>query len=129
MWSPGAEVPGFLFAVIGDIKVGRMRVRDSAEVLQELYAAGFELQTFERFPQAIGVSRGEVMVLLQNTPTGLTMLGTPGWKIGDFMGVLTSAGCRKVFQWKGTQVEATQERVEAVEAFRRDLESVIRRPV
>jgi hypothetical protein len=30
---------------------------DSAEQLQRLYLAGFELQTFERYPKCIGVVR------------------------------------------------------------------------
>src|SRR3954469_5350396 len=78
---------------------------DPSETLQRLYAAGFELQTFERFPKAIGVSRGEVMVLLENTPAGLKVIGSPGWRMGDFMGVLTTKDGKQVFQWKEQVVE------------------------
>jgi hypothetical protein len=98
---------------------------DPAEILQNLYAAGFNLQTFERFPKAVGVIRGEVMVLLESTPQGFRMLGTPGWKIGEFMGVLTSKNGEKVFQYKSETVEATVERVAFVEQFRSDLEKVL----
>jgi hypothetical protein len=98
---------------------------DPAEILQSLYAAGFDLQTFERFPKAVGVSRGDVMVLLENTPQGFWMLGTPGWKIGEFMGVLTTRNGAKVFQYKSETLEATAERVAAVEQFRADLEKIL----
>jgi hypothetical protein len=98
---------------------------DPSETLQRLYAAGFELQTFERFPKAIGVSRGEVMVLLENTPAGLKVIGSPGWRMGDFMGVLTTKDGKQVFQWKEQVVEATEERKAEVERFRRELENLL----
>jgi hypothetical protein len=98
---------------------------DPAEILQSLYAAGFDLQTFERFPKAVGVSRGEVMVLLESTPQGFRILGTPGWKMGEFMGVLTTKNGAKVFQYKSETVEATAERVQAVEQFRADLDRLL----
>ena len=58
---------------------------DSAEQLQRIYLAGFELQTFDRFPKAVGVVRGECIALLEATPGGLTMIGTPGWRMGEVM--------------------------------------------
>jgi len=43
---------------------------DPAEQLQALYAAGFELKPFDRFPRAIGILRGSCIVLLQPERTG-----------------------------------------------------------
>ena len=62
---------------------------DSAEQLQRLYLAGFELQTFERFPKCIGVMRDNCVALLVPGVDGLQILGTPGWRMGEVMGVLT----------------------------------------
>jgi len=91
---------------------------DPAEILQQIYAAGFDLQTFERFPRAIGISRGDCIVLLEPDPTGgLRFLGSPGWKIGDFMGVLTTVHGKKVFQYKSELVEATPARLEELSRF------------
>lgn len=74
---------------------------DSAEILQNLYAAGFDIQSFDRFPRAIGVSKGECIALLEpDDNAGLRILGRPGWKIEDAIGVLTSHSGRPVFQWK-----------------------------
>jgi hypothetical protein len=94
---------------------------DSAEQLQQLYLAGFELQTFERFPKCIGVMRDGCIALLVPGVDGLQVLGTPGWRIGEVMGVLTEVEGRKVFQAKSEIVEATPERLEALEKFRAEL--------
>ena len=102
---------------------------DSAEQLQALYVSGFELQTFERFPKCIGVIRDNCVVLLVPGVDGLQVLGTPGWRMGEVMGVLTEVEGRKVFQAKGEIVEATAERIEALERFRKDIGAILHPPV
>ena len=94
---------------------------DPAEQLQRIYLAGFELQTFDRFPKCVGVMRGECIALLVPGVGGLQMLGTPGWKIGEVMGVLTEVEGRKVFQFKDQVVDATLERLQELQRFREDL--------
>ena len=95
---------------------------DPAEILQNLYMAGFDIQSFDRFPCAIGISRGDCIALLEpDVGTGLRILGRPGWRIGDAIGVLTSHAGRRVFQWKDRVVEATPERLKLLEAFEREL--------
>jgi hypothetical protein len=94
---------------------------DPAEILQQLYLAGFELQTFELFPRAIGVVRDECIALLVPSDTGLQVLGSPGWKIGENMGVLTIVNGRRVFQSKAEVVEATHERMQLLKQFEADL--------
>jgi len=97
---------------------------DPAEVLQKLYAAGFDIQSFERFPRAIGVSKGECIAVLEpDANTGLRILGRPGWKIEDAIGVLTSHAGQQIFQWKNHIVEATPERIKMLEEFERELMS------
>lgn len=99
---------------------------DSAEQLQRLYLAGFELQTFERFPKSIGVIRDNCIALLVPGVDGLQILGTPGWRIGEVMGVLTEREGRQVFQAKSEIVEATQERLAVLQQFRDDLTQLLR---
>ncbi|MGB8010926.1 MAG: hypothetical protein WCF68_04885 [Terriglobales bacterium] len=94
---------------------------DSAEQLQRLYLAGFELQTFERYPKCIGVMRENCVALLVPGVDGLQILGTPGWRMGEVMGVLTELNGRKVFQAKSEVVEATPERIEALRRFREEI--------
>ena len=94
---------------------------DFAEQLQRLYLAGFELQTFERYPKCIGVIRDDCVALLVPGVDGLQILGTPGWRMGEVIGVLTEREGRKVFQAKSEVVEATPERLSILQKFRDDL--------
>ena len=98
---------------------------DSAAQLQQIYLAGFELKTFDRFPKCIGVVREDCIALLVPGPDGLQMLGTPGWQIGEVMGVLTEVGGRQVFQAKQEMVEATPERLEKLRRFREELGALL----
>lgn len=98
---------------------------DPAEQLQRLYLAGFEFQTFERFPNSVGVIRGECIALMLPTPQGLQMIGTPGWRLGEVIGVLVEKDGRKVFQNKDLIVDATPERLQALEQFRNDIKAAL----
>jgi hypothetical protein len=98
---------------------------DSSQQLQRLYLEGFELHTFERYPNSIGVSRDGCIALLRTTPAGLTILGIPGWRMGELMGVLVEKDGRQVFQAKSEIVEATPERIEILRKFRTDLDHLL----
>jgi hypothetical protein len=99
---------------------------DSAEQLQRLYLAGFELQTFERYPKCIGVMRDNCVAMLVPGVDGLQVLGTPGWRLGEVMGVLTEREGRQVFQAKSEIVEATAERLAILQRFREDLARLLK---
>lgn len=98
---------------------------DPSEQLQRVYLAGFELQTFERFPKAVGVVRGECIALLEATPAGLRMIGSPGWRMAEVMGVLVEQAGRQVFRAKSETLEATPERLEVLRQFRADLKDLL----
>ena len=98
---------------------------DPSAQLQQLYLAGFELQTFERYPQAVGVLRDGCIALLRATPQGLEMIGTPGWRMGEVLGVLVEHDGRPVFQAKAETVEATPERLDALTRFRDELTRIL----
>jgi hypothetical protein len=100
---------------------------NSAEQLQQLYVAGFELQTFDRFPKCIGVIRDNCVALLVPGVDGLQILGTPGWRMGEVMGVLTEKDGRQIFQAKSEIVEATPEKLEALKRFGGDLKALLGR--
>lgn len=102
---------------------------DPARQLQQIYLAGFELKTFDRFPKCVGVVRDECIALLVPGPEGLQMLGTPGWAVGEVMGVLTEVAGRKVFQAKQEMVEATPERLERLRSFREELIELLQKPI
>lgn len=99
---------------------------DPAEQLQKLYAAGFDLQTFDRFPKAVGVLRDNCIAFLIPGPDGLQILGNAGWRMGESLGPLVERRGRKVFLHKGEVVEATPERIAMLERFREDLQAILR---
>ena len=98
---------------------------DSAAQLQRIYLAGFELQTFDRYPKLIGVTKGNCVALLVPGAGGLQIMGAPGWRMGEVLGVFTEAGGRKVFQAKSEIVEATPARLAELEAFRCELKELL----
>jgi hypothetical protein len=101
------------------------RPMDSAEQLQRIYLAGFELQTFDRYPKCVGVVRDNCIALLVPGVDGLQVLGTPGWRMGEIIGVLTEKDGRQVFQAKSEIVEATAERLAVLQKFRQDLTKLL----
>lgn len=103
-------------------------MRDPAEQLQALYAAGFDLQTFDRFPRAIGVLRGSCIVLLQQGSNGLEMVGRPGWRMGEVLGVLTELNGRQVFQAKAEIIDATPERQQELNQFENAVRDILADP-
>ena len=55
----------------------------------------------------------------------LEVLGTPGWRVGEAIGVLVERNGRQVFQAKQEVVEATAERLETLRRFRAELEQLL----
>ena len=100
---------------------------DPAEQLQRIYLAGFEIETFDRFPKCVGVVRDNCVALLVPGADGLQMMGAPGWRLGEAIGVLVDRAGRQVFQAKRELVEATPERLETLRKFREDLEELLGR--
>ncbi len=98
---------------------------DSADQLHRLYTAGFELQTFERFPQAIGVLRDNCIAFLVPGLNGLQILGNVGWRMGESLGPLVERNGHKVFVHKEEILEATPERVQMLEHFKQDLAVIL----
>jgi hypothetical protein len=98
---------------------------DSADQLQRLYRAGFNLEVFERYPKHVGVVRDGCIAFFEATDAGLKLVGTPGWRMGEVMGVLTEREGRQVFQSKTEVLDATPERLETLRRFREDLEQLL----
>jgi hypothetical protein len=100
-------------------------VPDSAQQLQAIYLEGFEIETFDRFPNTVGLTKGGCIALVQPTPAGLKLIGQPGWRMGEVLGVLVDQAGRKVFQAKSELVEATPERLAELESFCREIDNLL----
>ncbi len=98
---------------------------DPAEQLQRIYLAGFELHVFDRYPNSVGVIRDGCVALLRSTPTGLQFIGSPGWRMGEVLGVLVEKEGKQVFQAKSEIVEATPDRLDTLQRFKADLEQLM----
>jgi hypothetical protein len=98
---------------------------DPAEQLQRIYLAGFELHVFDRYPNSVGVMRDGCVALLRSTPVGLQVIGAPGWRMGEVLGVLVDKEGKQVFQAKSEMVEATPERLDALQKFKADLDQLM----
>jgi hypothetical protein len=95
---------------------------DPAEQLQRLYFEGFGVETFERYLNTVGVIRDGIVALFTVTPQGLQMLGAPGLRMGEVMGVLVEERGEQVFRYKSETVKATVEHLEALRRFKEDVE-------
>jgi len=100
---------------------------DLAHQLQQIYLAGFELETFDRFPKCLGVVRDGCIAMLVPATDGFQVLGVPGWRMGEAIGVLVEKDGRQVFQNKQKIVEATPERLQLLARFKEDLKSLLAR--
>jgi len=100
---------------------------DPAEQLQRIYLAGFELQTFDRFPKCVGVVRDKCIAMLVPGVDGFQILGTSGWRMGEAIGVLVEKNGRQVFQNKQEILEATPERLDMLRRFKEDLKALLDR--
>jgi hypothetical protein len=98
---------------------------DPAQQLQAIYLAGFEIETFDRLPNTVGLAKGSCIALVQPTIEGLKLIGQPGWHMGEILGVLVEQSGKKVFQAKSELVEATPERLAELESFRNQLEELM----
>jgi hypothetical protein len=119
-----ASRDGFLFCKLQITKL-QIAMPDPSEQLQRIYAAGFELATMERFPRSIAVQRGNCIALLESGDNGLRLVGPPGWRMGEVLGVLVKKDGRNVFQNKSEVVEATPERLAELDKFKQDLNDLL----
>ncbi len=99
---------------------------DPSIQLQSLVESGFALETFERYPKAVGALRDGCIALLEVHADGLRLIGQPGWRMGEVMGLLVERNGRQVFQYKSEIVEATAERLAALQRLRQDLETLLK---
>lgn len=94
---------------------------DPARQLQAIYLAGFAIETFDRFPNAVGLTKGSCIALVEPTPNGLRLIGQPGWHMGEVLGVLMEQAGKPIFRAKSEVVDATPERLAELEDFRDEL--------
>jgi hypothetical protein len=96
------------------------------KIFERLFGAGFRPIAIPPYENALCVRRGECAAVLTPVPNGgLRMLAPATYIIDGNLGVKLKKGNREVFVWKKREIEATPERLKELEAFRRELTSIL----
>ena len=96
------------------------------KIFERLFEAGFRPIAIPPYENALCVRRGECAALL--TPVanaGLQLLAAPTYIVDGSLSVKLKRGNSEVFVWKKKEIEATPDRLKELEAFRRDLASIL----
>jgi hypothetical protein len=96
------------------------------KIFERLFGAGFRPIAIPPYENALCVRRGECAAVLTPVPNGgLRMLAPATYIVDGNLGVKLRKGNREVFVWKKREIEATPERLKELEAFRRELTSIL----
>ena len=96
------------------------------KTLERLFAAGFRPIAIAPYESALCVHRGDCAAVLTPVPNGgLRLLAPPTYLIDGNLGVKLRKGNREVFVWKKKEMDATPERLQELEVFRRELTSIL----
>ena len=96
------------------------------KIFERLFGAGFRPIAIPPYENALCLRRGECAAVLTPVPDGgLRMLAPVTYIVDGNLGVKLKKGDREVFVWKKREIEATPERLQELEAFRRELTSIL----
>jgi hypothetical protein len=96
------------------------------KVFERLFEAGFRPIAIPPYESALCVRRGDCAALLSPVPNaGLRLLAAPTYIVDGNLSVKLKREKDEIFVWKKKEIEATPERLQELEAFRRDLTSIL----
>jgi len=96
------------------------------QVVERLFAAGFRPIAIPRYESALCMKKGNCAALLTLVPNaGLKLLAPPSFLVDGNLSVKLKRGPGEVFVWKKKEVEATPERLNELESFRRELSEIL----
>jgi hypothetical protein len=96
------------------------------KIFERLFEVGFRPIAIPPYESALCVRRGECAALLSPVPNaGLRLLTAPTYIVDGNLSVKLKRGKSEIFVWKKKEIEATPERLQELESFRRDLTSIL----
>lgn len=96
------------------------------QVLERLVEAGFRPIAIPPYESALCMRRGDCVAALAPVPNGgLKLLAPATYLVDGNFSVKLKRGAASVFVWKKIEVEATPERLEELEAFRKELQEIL----
>jgi hypothetical protein len=96
------------------------------QVMERLFAAGFRPIAIPPYESALSLRKANCAALLAPVPdAGIKLLAPPSYLVEGNLSVKLRRGSGEVFVWKKKEVEATPERLEELESFRRELTEIL----
>jgi hypothetical protein len=100
------------------------------KTLERLFAAGFRPIAIPPYESALCLRRGECAALLAPVANaGLRLLAAPTYIVDGNLSVKLKRAKGDVFVWKKKEIEATPKRLRELDAFRRELTSILEEAV
>jgi hypothetical protein len=99
------------------------------QTMERLFEAGFRPIAIPPYENALCLKKGECAAVLAAVPNGgLKVLAPPSFLVAGNLSVKLKRNSGEVFVWKKNEVEATPDRLEELERFRRELTHILDLP-
>jgi hypothetical protein len=99
------------------------------QVIERLFAAGFRPIAIPPYESALCMKKGNCAAVLSTVPNGgIKLLAPPSYLVDGNLSVKLKRGAGEVFVWKKKEVEATREKLNELETFRRELTEILGLP-
>jgi hypothetical protein len=99
------------------------------QVIERLFAAGFRPIAIPPYENALCMRKGDCAAVLTPVPNGgIRLLAPPSYLVEGNLSVKLKRVSGEVFVWKKKEVEATPEKLEELELFRRQLMEILDLP-
>jgi len=99
------------------------------QTMERLWDAGFRPIAIAPYENALCLKRGDCAAVLAPVPNGgLKVLAPPSYMVAGNLSVKLKRNSGTVFVWKKNEVEATPEKLQELESFRRELMQILDLP-
>lgn len=96
------------------------------QIIERLFEAGFRPVAIPPYESALCMRKGGCAAVLAPIPNGgIRLLAPPSYLVDGNLSVRLKRGSGEVFVWKKKEMEATPERLEELESFRRELNELL----
>src|SRR5438552_19182300 len=92
------------------------------QIIERLFEAGFRAIAIPPYESALCMRKGHCAAVLAAVPSGgIKLLAPPSYPVEGNLSVTLKRGRRQGFAWKKNEVEATHDKLDQRESFRREL--------
>ncbi len=99
------------------------------QIIERLFEAGFRPIAIPPYESAWCMRKGDCAAVLAAVPSGgIKLLAPPSYLVEGNLSVKLKRGRRQVFVWKKKEVEATPDKLEELESFRREVADILDLP-